>query len=270
MKINIILGVLLLFSSCLNDKQEFVIIGHMESLENDSQKWVTYYNENIDLNVDFLGVDERSIIISKELFLQELASGEYLPLKIKRKDSAEAYQLFKMSDSSNKSVSHIVKIRAKIAMNHYSYEGKYFPEFNFEDLEGNSFSTNSLKGKTIILKCWFVACKPCVEEMPILNKIVNKRRKSNDTIFVSLALDSKPDLEVFLKNTQFNYAVIPNQNSFISDSLNVQMFPTHFIINKDGKIKKVLNNVRDLLKVLDLEHLSTLNNNRRSPPPPPM
>jgi hypothetical protein len=36
------------------------------------------------------------------------------------------------------------------------------------------------------------------------------------------------------------YAVVPNMKLYMNDTLHLNAFPTHFIINKQGKIAKVL------------------------------
>lgn len=39
------------------------------------------------------------------------------------------------------------------------------------DIQGNLYTSESLKGKVIILDFWFTTCAPCIQEMPELNKI---------------------------------------------------------------------------------------------------
>lgn len=46
------------------------------------------------------------------------------------------------------------------------------PPFSVTDINGNEYSLESLKGKIIVLNFWFVECKPCVQEMPELNELV--------------------------------------------------------------------------------------------------
>jgi hypothetical protein len=53
---------------------------------------------------------------------------------------------------------------------------------------------------------------------------------------VSLCLDAKNDIKAFLKKKSFDYAIVPEQDKFIEESLKVNAYPTHFVINKQGKI----------------------------------
>jgi peroxiredoxin len=70
-----------------------------------------------------------------------------------------------------------------------------------------------------------------------------------------LATDTNQELEKFLTKKTFNYAVVPNQKSFITETLNINTFPTHIIINKKGKISKAVSDFKELSIALKKESL---------------
>lgn len=125
--------------------------------------------------------------------------------------------------------------------------------FNFVDLEGKIYSTNTTKGKIFVLKCWYIGCTACVKEMPALNKLENQYKHRKDLVFVSLAFDKKDALTAFLKKRTFIYPVVPDQEDFITNALKIHMYPTHFIFNKQGFIAKVVNDEKDLATALKKE-----------------
>ena len=122
-------------------------------------------------------------------------------------------------------------------------EGNTFPDFNFVELNGRKLGNETILGKIVVLKCWFIKCQQCVEEIPYLNELVNSYKKRKDIEFISFALDDKPKLKEFLVKKKFSYTIIANQKDFIEDKLNIGMYPTHILVNKDGKIVKVVNGV---------------------------
>jgi peroxiredoxin len=108
------------------------------------------------------------------------------------------------------------------------------------------------KGKIVILKCWFIRCMACVKEFPELNKVVEKYNKRNDMQFISLAWDSKIQLTSFLKTKEFKYAVVPAKDEkYMREQLNVTTYPTHILIDKNGKVVKVVNDISDLVPYID-------------------
>lgn len=129
---------------------------------------------------------------------------------------------------------------------HLEMEGKELPAYNFTDLNGKTYNESNTKGKIIILKCWFIHCVACVKEFPELNKLVDEYKNRSDIQFVSLATDSKEKLTLFLKTKEFKYAVVPEQEKFMSEQLHITSYPTHILIGKDGKIVKVVNSIDEL------------------------
>lgn len=119
-----------------------------------------------------------------------------------------------------------------------SLEKQPAPSFSFTDLEGNIYNNETTKGKTTILKFWFIACKPCIEEIPQLNELTEKY-KDKDILFLAPSLDDKADLKKFLDKHEFAYKVGANQNKLMS-IFRVFAFPTHIVIDKEGMISTVL------------------------------
>jgi peroxiredoxin len=136
-------------------------------------------------------------------------------------------------------------------------EDKNFPKFDFKDLNGIEYNNENTKDKIVILKCWFIACKACVAEFPELNELVLKYPNRNDIVFVSLALDSKEKLNQFLSQKVFNYATVADQKQFINNELGTNSYPTHLIVDRSGKIYKVVNRAGEMISALkDQEFLN--------------
>lgn len=112
--------------------------------------------------------------------------------------------------------------------------GKEAMPFSLNDISGNSYSIKNLKGKIIVMNFWFISCKPCVMEIPELNKLVEKN-KGKEIVFLGFALDKKPALQYFLQKTPFNYTIIPECVK-ISKTYEVYSYPTNIVIDKNSKI----------------------------------
>jgi thiol-disulfide isomerase/thioredoxin len=221
------------------------------SLEKDFNKWWSYHNNNILLSSDFIPLDEHSNKLSKDEFLKNLITGFYVPLKLKSKDSLIYYKLFRLDKIAVDEIRKTIIASSSHSYDLFKMEGKYFPTFNFTDLKGEVFNNENTKGKFVILKCWFVGCHACIAEFPELNNLVEKYQNRNDIIFISLALDSQENLDQFLINKPFKFAVIPSQEEYITKILNISQYPTLFIIDKNGVIEKVVNNSSEMILALE-------------------
>lgn len=234
-----------------------------ESIKKSQSLWWTYHNKNIVLSSNFIALDNLLNRISKDLFMKELTTGNFIPLKLISKDSIY-YQLFKLDKTSDKSIPDVVKSVAEEASKNFRMEGTAFPKFNLKDLNGVEYTNENTKGKVVVLKCWFIACAPCIEEFPRLNELVEKYKNRTDVVFISLAFDSKEKLEPFLLKKPFHYAVVPDQKQFTFYDLDVKSYPTHIIIDKNGIIRKVVTAADEMIDALENDVLLNADASQRS------
>lgn len=108
-------------------------------------------------------------------------------------------------------------------------------------MNGNIYTKENTKRKIIVFKFWYIHCQQCVAEIPSLNELVEKNENRKNIIFISLAFDTNDELKKFLLKRPFNYIIVGNQKEYLMDKLNINIFPTHMIINKKGKVAKVVN-----------------------------
>lgn len=117
--------------------------------------------------------------------------------------------------------------------------GKKVPEFKFTDLNGNKISTENTKGKVVVLNFWFAACKPCIAEIPDLNKVYYKYKDNKDVVFASITFDKKEKAESYLKKYAFKYPTVANSIE-ISRLFNVSSYPTNIVIDKNGNYANLI------------------------------
>lgn len=55
-----------------------------------------------------------------------------------------------------------------------SEAGTPVPEISFQDATGRTLSLKDFAGKVVMVNFWATWCGPCVEEMPSLNRLVNR------------------------------------------------------------------------------------------------
>ena len=113
--------------------------------------------------------------------------------------------------------------------------GKKLNLFDAKDIEGNAVNLKSAKGKIIVLNFWFINCGPCRREIPELNVLVDSFKKNENVLFVAVALDEKVSLQTFLEKMPFNYSII-NDGRFIASNYGVRLYPTHVILDTEGKV----------------------------------
>lgn len=239
------------FTSCKEEEKPLSVAEmQINSLQNDHDKWYRYHKTNIDLSSDFLPLGETGDTIGKKAFLEAIITGEFMVFARKPEGDREKYQLIRLREDADDGISYNIAADTYTEYRYLQMEGKTFPEFHFEDLNGRSFSSDELRGKTLVVKTWFIKCKPCIDEMPQLNELVKEYSDREDVVFLSLSDDPEEELEEFLSKTEFRYEVIPNSQPFTKDSLGLTMYPTHLIVDGEGKIRKVAHSAPKMIAFL--------------------
>ncbi len=112
--------------------------------------------------------------------------------------------------------------------------GKKLKGFKAVDIEGDLINLFNAKEKIIVLNFWFINCRPCRLEMPELNNLVDSF-KNEDIIFAAIGLDQEDAIKKFLETNPFKYKIIPDGRT-IASNLGIKSYPTHAIIDKEGKV----------------------------------
>lgn len=221
------------------------------TLQKDFFEFLKYRDKELKLYEDFIGMDDSSRSINKETFLKLLSRGDYFPMRESSPDSVSRYKLYRIDGAVHQDIPSTIKDWAKEEYNNFKLEGTELPPYYLMDMNGVVYNKENTVGKILVLKCWFINCKPCVAEMPALNRIKERYKDKSDILFISLCLDPRKDVERFLLQTKFDYATVPDQDTYLSDSLGIGSFPTHFVINRQGRIVKKSNDYRAMLYALE-------------------
>jgi thiol-disulfide isomerase/thioredoxin len=211
----------------------------LPSAEEITKSYTAYYHYNarqVFLFDDYQPLDENKKPITKKTFFEKISTGNYFPLKIVQDDST-TYQLHLVPTTTDApSIKAILVRQGLAALAQQAMIGKPLPNFNFKDIEGNTYTAENTKGKLLIFDTWFTNCSPCIAEMPKLNEIVYRYKARKDILFLSLALDEESVLKTFLTNIRFSFSTIANKRDYVFNTLKIESFPTKFIVNRQGNI----------------------------------
>jgi thiol-disulfide isomerase/thioredoxin len=107
---------------------------------------------------------------------------------------------------------------------------------SLKTLDGRTISLEDLKGKPTLINFWFTTCKPCIEEMPVLNRI---RSRFRDKVhFLAITYETEADVRRFLDKHQFAFTQLTDAQS-LTDSLYMTSFPLNIFLDREGVVRRV-------------------------------
>jgi len=110
--------------------------------------------------------------------------------------------------------------------------------FSIRDIEGKTHSLAAYKGKWVIVNYWATWCPPCLEEIPDLIALHEKRK---DMVILGVAMDYKDAKEIraFVDDNLMSYPVILGDDKVTRQIGPADVLPTTFIFNPQGQLAKV-------------------------------
>lgn len=100
------------------------------------------------------------------------------------------------------------------------------------DLEGNMVKLDRYKGKTVFINFWATWCKPCIEEMPSIEK-AQAILGNQEIVFLLASGETVEEIQAFSNDHRYQFTYLRFENDAL---LNIQALPTTFIFNADGDL----------------------------------
>lgn len=120
------------------------------------------------------------------------------------------------------------------------------PSFRMQDHAGKDVSLNDFVGKVVVINIWGTWCPPCRREMP--HFIEMQKEHGDDLQFVGLTYEqgAPPDvvsriLGEFIAGNSVNYPLLIGTKAYADKIPKLAEFPTTFILDRKGKLRKRVN-----------------------------
>lgn len=116
---------------------------------------------------------------------------------------------------------------------------KHVPSASFTLLSGEKISTAQLKGKVYLVNFWATSCATCIAEMPAMVQIYNQfKGQGLEFIAVAMNYDAPMYVANYARTRNLPFKVALDDGSAAERFGKVQLTPTTFVIDRDGKILK--------------------------------
>ena len=109
-------------------------------------------------------------------------------------------------------------------------------DFTLMSATGADISLTDYRGKFVLINFWATWCRPCVKEMPALNRLHNKLKAGSNFHIVGVHVGpGLATVKQFLKDRPVDFDIVIDKNMALA-GWPVAGLPTTFLISPTGKL----------------------------------
>ena len=118
--------------------------------------------------------------------------------------------------------------------------GNNQPNFLITDMSGHKHQLSQYRGKWVLVNYWATWCPPCLEEVPDLVNLYDQR-KQKDLMVLGVVFDYKDinDVKAYVDDMLMSYPVVLGDDGVAEQIGKMDVLPTTFIYNPEGKLVKI-------------------------------
>ena len=110
------------------------------------------------------------------------------------------------------------------------------PVLDLVDLQGQRWTSERLKGKSVVLNFWATWCPPCKEELPSLQTL--HELGAGDPVVLGVNVRETPSrVRRYVEATGLGFPVLLDPQAELAKRFGVTAFPTTLLIAPDGLIR---------------------------------
>ena len=118
-----------------------------------------------------------------------------------------------------------------------AWAGGVTPSLALRDLQGKEHKLADYRGKVVVINFWATWCDPCREEMPSMQRLLDKLAGKP---FAILAVDfgeGAPRINEFLKKVSVRFTVLLDRDTSAATAWKVKVLPTTLVLDPQQRIR---------------------------------
>ena len=111
--------------------------------------------------------------------------------------------------------------------------GELFPSFSEKDMEGNTWTNDSIRGRVMVLNLWYSGCGPCRAEMPELS---TWKEQLPHVMFLSATFHDAETAKRITDKHHFTWTHLVEAKDMMS-WIGTEGFPLTIVVDKKGIVR---------------------------------
>lgn len=139
--------------------------------------------------------------------------------------------------------------------------GECAPNFTLKSVDGKTYQLNQLRGRVVLVNFWATWCKPCIVEMPSMQKAYKQLRKNNVEMLAISIDTNENEIQGFLKNQlqqHLDFPIFFDKDKAVSTLFGTYQVPETYVIDKTGRITDKVLGIREWDESMTTNYLKLL------------
>ena len=124
------------------------------------------------------------------------------------------------------------------------------PDFTLKDLSGKHVTLSDYRGRIVIIDFWATWCGPCIQSMPMIDRVANRHSKAVKVLSVNQQERSEKVAEFARTKLSKAPHILLDEVGEVSRAYRVYGIPMIFVIDKEGVVRQRLTGFRPDLELL--------------------
>ncbi len=118
--------------------------------------------------------------------------------------------------------------------------GDKAPDFVLEDMEGNKHKLSDYEGEGVFLNFWGTWCKPCVKEMPAMDRQFTEFEDQGVNVLAVNIAQSDFEVQSFADRFDLSFPIAIDRSKSVMTAYNIRPLPTTVLVNPEGDIQRIV------------------------------
>lgn len=110
------------------------------------------------------------------------------------------------------------------------------PDFELSNLNGEKVSLSHYRGRIVLLNFWATWCKPCVKEMPAMQKVYDDLRDQGFVVLAINELEDEERVRSHISDHGHTFPVLLDDDNRVANMYGVRGLPVSVFVDESGHV----------------------------------
>ena len=117
--------------------------------------------------------------------------------------------------------------------------GEAAPHFSAKTLAGERFTSDSLRGRVVLVEFWATWCPPCKSDAPAVDALADEFSKNGLVVLAVNMGEPKRRVKKYLEESPRTCKIVLAEDTTLAAICEAKAYPSYVLIDRDGKIAGV-------------------------------